>query len=60
MRQKVVKQLNKLAKLLELTRGERKKLKRDYRKTYPRSVTDLKERVARVARTHEAVDEISS
>lgn len=48
MRQKVVKQLNKLAKALMLTRGERKKLKEDWSKTPNRSFADLKARVNRV------------
>lgn len=48
MRNRVAKQLNKLAKLLELTNAERRKLKRDYTKSYPRSIEDLKTRIKRV------------
>lgn len=57
MRNKVAKQLNKLAKLLELTRAERTKLKRDYKKTKNRSLVELKTRVDRVKNTTELANE---
>ena len=57
MRQKVVKQLNKLAKALMLTRGERKKLKKDYKKTQNRNIDDLKSRVERVNSYNSASEE---
>lgn len=55
MRGSVAKQLNKLAKLLDLSRGERTKLKRDWTKTPNRSLKDLKERIARVESTVDSV-----
>lgn len=48
MRQKVAKQLNKLAKALLLSRGERRKLKRDYKQTPDRNLTELKARIEKV------------
>lgn len=48
MRQKVAKQLNKLAKALLLTRGERRKLKRDYQQTPNRNLAELKARIEKV------------
>lgn len=57
MRQKVAKQLNKLAEALMLTRGERRKLKRDWQQTPDRNLADLKARVARVESTIEATDD---
>ena len=54
MRQKVAKQLNKLAKALLLSRGERRKLKRDYQKTPNRNLAELKARIEKVQANIEA------
>lgn len=48
MRAKVAKKLNKLAKALMLSRGEHKKLKRDWHKTSNRNIKELEETLARV------------
>lgn len=55
MRASVAKQLNKLAKLLDLTPAERRKLKKDWVRTPNRSLKDLKERIARVESTVDSV-----
>lgn len=57
MRQKVTKELNKLARLLKLTKAESRKLKRDYRSTIDRSLSDLKTRIQNVEANMAGIDE---
>lgn len=56
MRAKVAKRINKLAKILELTRGEKKLVKREYLSNPERSTKELDERIERAERTHGAAN----